>query len=227
MRILIVEDDRRISGVLRRYLTEQSYAVDVTEDGESGLAAAQTVDYDLIILDVMLSKLDGFALCRELRRQRITTPLLMLTARDEVRDRVAGLDSGADDYLVKPFALHELSARIRALARRPHGRNPKIIIADLQIDTVSRSVTRDAQEIELSAREYMILEYLARQQGRIVTRATLEEHIWNEELQPNSNIVDVYIARLRRKLDDNHEVKLLETVRGVGYRLRESPEAGR
>ncbi len=225
MRILIVEDDQRISGVLRRYLTEHSYAVDVAFDGVEGLEAARSVGYDAIILDVMLPRMDGFAVCRELRNRRVNTPVLMLTARDSVTDRIGGLDSGADDYLVKPFALSELSARIRALTRRQRGRKPQIIIADLVIDTITRDVHRAGKVIDLGAKEYAILEYLARNPGKLITRANLEEHIWNEELQPNSNIVDVYIARIRRKLDDDHAVKLLETVRGAGYRLRAPSEA--
>lgn len=225
MRVLIVEDDERISGVLRRYLGEHSYAVDVAAAGREGLESAQMVDYDVIILDVMLPGMDGFAVCRELRRQHINTPVLMLTARDAVTDRVSGLDSGADDYLTKPFALGELAARIRALARRRSGRNPLLTIADLSINTVTREVQRGGKPIELSTREYVILEHLARNLGKIVTRANLEEHIWNQELQPNSNIVDVYVARIRRKLDDDQDLKLLETVRGVGYRLRLPQEA--
>lgn len=225
MRVLIVEDDQRISGVLRRYLNEHSYAVDAVFNGTEGLEAARSVDYDVIVLDVMLPGMDGFAVCRELRRLRVLTPVLMLTARDSVADRIGGLDSGADDYLVKPFALSELAARIRALARRQSGRKPLLTIADLTINTVTREAHRSDQLLELSAKEYAILEYLARNPGRLITRANLEEHIWNEELQPNSNIVDVYIARIRRKLDDGHELKLLETVRGAGYRLRAPSEA--
>ncbi len=225
MRVLVVEDDQRISGVLRRYLTEHSYAVDTAFDGSEGLEAARSVEYDVIVLDVMLPRMDGFAVCRELRRLRVNTPVLMLTARDGVADRVGGLDSGADDYLVKPFNLSELSARIRALARRQRGRNPQIVIADLVINTITHEVYRAGAIIDLGAKEYAILEYLARHRGKLITRAQLEGHIWNEELQPNSNIVDVYISRLRRKLDDGHELKLLETVRGVGYRLHTANEA--
>ncbi len=220
MRVLIVEDDRKINEAMRRYLTEQSYAVDVAFDGKEGLETARCTPYDVIVLDLMLPLVDGFSVCRELRRLRVNTPVLMLTARDSIDDRVDGLDSGADDYLIKPFALRELSARLRALIRRQITRQPEITVADLLINTATHQVRRAGRKIELNGKEYAVLEYLALNKGRIVSRSLLEEHVWSYDFQPSSNIVDVYIARIRRRIDDDHAVKLLETVRGVGYRLQ-------
>lgn len=225
MRVLIVEDDHQINEAIRRYLTQQSYAVDVAFDGKEGLEAARLAPYDVIVLDVMLPLMDGFNVCRELRRLRINIPVLMLTARDSVDDRVDGLDSGADDYLLKPFALRELSARLRALIRRQTTRHPEIVVADLLINTATHEVRRAGGKVELNTKEYAVLEYLALNKGRIVSRSLLEEHVWSYDFQPSSNIVDVYIARIRRRIDDDHAIKLLETVRGVGYRLQVPDEA--
>ncbi len=225
MRMLIVEDDHRLNELLRRYLVEQGYAVDACFDGKDGLESASMTDYDAIILDVMLPTLDGFALCRELRRRKVNSPILMLTARDALDDRVMGLDSGADDYLTKPFALREVGARLRALTRRQSSRSPELAVADLTINPATHEVRRAGRSIVLNAREYAVLEYLARSSGRIVTRSMLAEHVWNYDDQPFSNIIDVYISRLRRKVDDDYAIKLLETVRGVGYRLH-APEKG-
>ncbi len=225
MRLLVVEDETRIVELLQVALRRAGFVVDAFATASAGREALSFIAYDAAVLDLGLPDGDGLELLASMRRGGSTVPVLILTARDAVEDRVAGLDAGADDYLVKPFALSELAARIRALARRQSGRNPLLVITDLSINTVTREAHRNDQLLELSAKEYAILEYLARNPGRLITRANLEEHIWNEELQPNSNIVDVYIARIRRKLDDGHELKLLETVRGAGYRLRAPSEA--
>ncbi len=225
MRALVVEDDHKLNGLLCRYLAEHGYATDGVFDGGAGLTAGQTSVYDVIVLDVMLPELDGMAVCRALRRARVNTPVLMLTARDSIDDRVSGLDCGADDYLTKPFAIRELGARVRALCRRQSGGGAEIIIADLIINTANHEVHRAGSLIGLTPKEYTILEYLARNTGRIVTRVMLEEYAWSYESPPNSNLVDVYIGMLRRKLDDGFEPKLLETVRGFGYRLHAPAEA--
>ena len=219
MRILIIEDDYRLNELLRRYLVDQGYAVDTCSDGEAGLDYASQTDYDAIILDIIQPAFDSFAVCRELRRQQIDAPVLLLTARASLDDRVNGLDSGADDYLTKPFALRELGARLRALTRRQISRSPELTVADLIITPATHEVRRGGRLVAMNRREYAILEYLARSADRIVTRSMIAEHVWNYEDQPLSNIVDVYISRIRRKVDDDCAVKLLETVRGVGYRL--------
>ncbi len=223
MRILVVDDDERLRSVVRRGLSEEGYAVDVAENGEVGTYLALGNDYDLVILDIMMPKLDGMSLCKALREARSNVPVLMLTARDAVSDRVAGLDSGADDYLVKPFAFDELMARVRALTRRrAPARSPTIRIGDLVVDTVTRRVHRGNQEIVLTAKEYAVLEYLVRNPGALMTRGMIEEHAWNNDYDSVSNLVDVYIRRLRSKLDVGEEGSLIETVRGAGYRLREA-----
>lgn len=220
MRILIVEDNRRLHTSLRQSLEEDGYAVDSTFDGEEGETYALSTPYDLIILDVMLPKKNGYQVCRELRSQRIKTPILMLTARDAVEDRVEGLDSGADDYLIKPFALQELRARLRALLRREQPEKTGVLqIADLQLDPATHRVQRADREIELTTREFSMLEYLMRSAGRLVTREMIEAHVWNYDFVSGSNVIDVYIRRIRRKVDEPFETKLLETVRGAGYRL--------
>ena len=221
MRILVVEDEHNLAGVLKRGLQEHGYAVDLAHDGEDGLAFAETGEHDLIILDVMLPGLGGFEVARILRARRLGTPILMLTARDTVDDRVAGLDSGADDYLVKPFAFRELTARVRALLRR-HDliKDPLLRMADLEIDTTSREVRRAGKVVSLTSKEYAVLEYLARNPNRVLTRTQIAEHVWNYEFTAMSNVVDVYIRYLRRKLDDGRDPKLLHTVRGAGYQLK-------
>jgi DNA-binding response OmpR family regulator len=222
VRILVVEDEHKLAGVLKRGLEEHGYAVDVAYDGEDGLAMATAAPYDVVVLDVMLPKLDGLSLCNQLRAKNIHMPVLMLTARDAVDDRVAGLDSGADDYLTKPFAFRELLARIRALLRRDgrNARDPILRVADLQIDTVSHEVRRSGKLVDLTSKEYAILEYFARNPNRVLTRTQIAEHVWDFDFVSMSNVIDVYIGYLRRKLGDDSEPRLLRTIRGTGYQLR-------
>jgi DNA-binding response OmpR family regulator len=221
MRILLVEDNHRLSDTLRLSLTEDGYAVDVAFDGQEGEELAEMTPYDVIILDVMLPRRDGIEVCRSLRNQRMRTPILMLTARDALEDRVLGLDSGADDYLVKPFELNELRARLRSLLRREsEDKSGLLTVADLVLDPATHFVKRGEHPIELTAREYALLEYLMRNPNRLITRQMAENHLWSYDATVTSNVVDVYIRRLRRKLDDPFEMKLIETMRGSGYRLR-------
>jgi heavy metal response regulator len=220
MRILLVEDDSRIARFVSQALREQAYAVDATADGEDALFKASVNDYDAVILDVMIPGLDGFEVCRELRANGSRVPVIMLTARDAVPDRVEGLDSGADDYLTKPFEVAELLARLRALLRRGHVVRPALFTAaDLRIDTRAHAVTRAGRRIELTAKEYALLEYLARERGRVLTRAEIAEHVWDENFDPFSNLIDVNINRLRRKVDDGFAAPLIHTRRGEGYML--------
>ncbi|HKQ76475.1 MAG TPA: response regulator transcription factor [Blastocatellia bacterium] len=220
MRILLVEDELNTANLLAKGLREDTYAVDVASDGEQALAQAYLTDYDLVILDVMLPLKDGFAVCRELRSTGSAMPILMLTARDEVEDRIRGLDTGADDYLVKPFNFEELLARVRALLRRKEALHPEVInIADLALNTRSRRVTRGGAKIELTAKEYALLEYLARRANEVVGRAELAEHVWDESFDPFSKAIEVSIQRLRRKIDEEHPQKLIHTRRGEGYIL--------
>ncbi|MEJ2710611.1 MAG: response regulator transcription factor [Anaerolineales bacterium] len=225
MRILLVEDNRRLSDSLLQSLVEDGYAVDPAYDGLEGEEMAQVYPYDAIILDIMLPKKNGLEVCRELRNQRVNVPILMLTARDTVEDRVSGLDSGADDYLVKPFAMEELRARLRALLRRRSDDKSGLLkVGDLMLDPATHAVERAGQAVELTAKEFSLLEYLMRNANRVVTRSMVENHIWSYDFQASSNVVDVYVRRLRRKLDDPFDEKLIETVRGVGYRLRRPAE---
>ncbi len=228
MRILLVEDNRRLSASLKAGLEEDGYAVDAAFDGEEGEAYALAAPYDLVILDVMLPKKDGFRLCHDLRQQHLPAPVLMLTARDTVDDRVQGLDSGADDYLVKPFSMNELRARLRALLRRNTPEKiAELQTADLVLDPANHQVERAGQPISLTPREFAILEYLLRHPNQILTREMIEAHVWNFDFVSGSNVVDVYIRRLRRKIDDPYPLKVLETVRGMGYRLlREASRKG-
>jgi two-component system copper resistance phosphate regulon response regulator CusR len=220
MRVLLVEDDPRIARFVAQGLREQSYAVDVTADGDDALYKAFVNDYDAVILDVMLPGRDGFEVCRELRATGANVPVIMLTARDAVEDRIKGLDMGADDYLTKPFAVAELLARLRALLRRGHDVRPvTITIADLVIDTRAHRVMRSGRKIELTAKEYALLEYLARERGRVLTRAEIAEHVWDENVDLLSNLIDVNINRLRRKIDDGDSLPLIHTRRGEGYLL--------
>ena len=221
MRILVVEDEKQLAGILRRGLREHGYAADEAHDGEDALSLVETSEYDLIVLDVMLPGLSGLEIARTLRARRIGTPILMLTARDTVDDRVAGLDSGADDYLIKPFAFRELLARIRALLRRDDlVKDPILRVADLEVDTVSREVRRGGQLVPLASKEYAVLEYLVRNPNRVLTRTQIAEHVWDYDFTAMSNVVDVYIRYLRRKLDDGCEPRLIRTVRGTGYQLK-------
>ena len=219
-----MEDEHKLAGVLKRGLQEHGYAVDVAYDGPDGLDLALQEPYDLLVLDVMLPGMDGLTLCRRLRQERRNTPVLMLTARDGVGDRVAGLDSGADDYLVKPFAFRELLARVRALLRRDNlSRDPVLRAADIQINTVTHEVRRGSAAIELTSKEYALLEYFMRNPNRVLTRTQIAEHIWEYDWTAFSNVIDVYVSYLRRKLGDDREPRLLHTIRGTGYQLRVPP----
>jgi DNA-binding response OmpR family regulator len=220
MRVLLVEDDTRIARFVARGLREQSYAVDVVGSGEEALYQAAINSYDLAILDVMIPPPDGFTVCKELRKSGQRMPILMLTARDGVDDRITGLDHGADDYLIKPFEFRELLARLRALLRRTGGLLPaKLVVADLVVDTVGQNVSRDGRAISLTAKEYALLEFLARNAGRVVGRAEIAEHVWDEEFDPFSNLIEVYVNRVRRKIDTGSSTPLLSTRRGAGYVL--------
>jgi heavy metal response regulator len=220
MRILLVEDDARIARFVSQGLREQTYAVDVTADGEDALYKAFINDYDAVILDVMIQGRDGFEVCREIRASGSHVPVIMLTARDALQDRIKGLDTGADDYLTKPFEVAELLARLRALLRRGHVVLPATInIADLVIDMRAHRVTRAGRRIELTAKEYALLEYFARERGRVLSRAEIAEHVWDENFDPLSNLIDVNINRLRRKIDDGFSPPLIHTRRGEGYML--------
>lgn len=221
MRILLVEDDTSVSSFITKGLQEEHYAIDSTMDGEEGFLMASTIPYDLLILDVMVPKMNGFTLCRRLREKGYTTPILLLTARDAVDDRVTGLDTGADDYLTKPFAFPELLARIRALLRRGGAQAiTRLTAADLELDPVSHRVWRAGQEIILTNKEYALLEYLLRNTDRVLTRTSIIEHVWDIQYDSMTNIVDVHIRSLRAKLDRDHSPQLIHTVRGVGYVLK-------
>jgi DNA-binding response OmpR family regulator len=226
VRVLVVEDEPRIAAYVRRGLEEHGFAVDGAQTGPEALAWAETVTFDLIVLDILLPEMDGVSVCRELRKRGCGTPILMLTARQGIEDRVEGLDAGADDYLVKPFALRELVARLRALSRRGTDapRSPVLELADLRMDTISRHVTRGGGVIKLTAKEYAVLECLLRQPERVLTRDQIAEQVWNYDDYNPSNVIDVYIRNLRRKLDDPFALKLIHTVRGAGYRLSRQAE---
>jgi DNA-binding response OmpR family regulator len=221
MRILVIEDDRRLCGIIKRGLMEEGYAVDTAYDGEDGEYLAETTPYDIIILDIMLPKKDGIEACQELRLKRINIPILMLTAKDTVEDRVRGLDAGADDYLVKPFAFNELLARVRALLRREGvSKSSRLQVGDLVMDTLTREVWRGQRKSELTSKEYTILEYFMRHPNVVITRTMLEEHAWDYEFDSISNIIDVYIRRIRSKIDERGQDSLIQTVRGAGYRMK-------
>lgn len=220
MRILLAEDDVRIANFITKGLRENAYAVDVASDGEDALYQAAINTYDIIVLDVMMPLKNGFEVCRELRKGGNKTPVLMLTARDATEDKISGLDTGADDYLTKPFEFGELLARLRALLRRSAEiRPPKIVIADLELDTVGQRVWRGGQEISLTTKEYALLEYLAREKGKVIGRAEIAEHVWDENFDAFSNLIDVYIKRLRSKMDEGFDIQLIHTKRGAGYVL--------
>jgi two-component system, OmpR family, copper resistance phosphate regulon response regulator CusR len=220
MRVLLAEDDPRIARFVAKGLREQSYAVDVAADGDAALYQADINTYDLFILDVMIPGPDGFAVCRKLRESGNRNPILMLTARDAVEDRISGLDSGADDYLVKPFSFLELLARLRALLRRPNELRPaEIAIADLILDPRGQKVRRGNRPVPVTAKEYALLEYLARNAGRIIGREEIAEHVWDESFDPFSNLIEVYVNRLRKKIDLPGMTALLHTKRGAGYSL--------
>jgi DNA-binding response OmpR family regulator len=221
MRILVVEDERKVASFLRQGLEEEGHAVEVASDGAVALDLMQGDQaYDLLVLDVMLPKRDGFDVLRTLRAQKIRTPVLMLTARDGVADKVAGLDGGADDYLTKPFAFEEFLARVRALLRRGVTQGaPGLKLLDLNLDPATREVTRGRRRITLTAREYALLEYFLRNAGRVLTRPMIAQHVWGLDFDPESNIVDVYVGYLRRKIDGEGDRRLLHTLRGSGYKL--------
>jgi len=220
MRVLLVEDEPRVAGFIAKGLREQTYAVDIARDGEEAVYYAGVIQYDLVILDVMLPIKDGYSVCRDLRGSGTRTPILMLTARDAVDDRVRGLDCGADDYLTKPFDFKELLARLRALSRRAAEIRPELIRAgDLALNTANHAVTRSGKSISLTAKEYALLEFLMLNQNRIVGREQIAQHVWDENFDPFSNIIDVYVRRLRTKIDVGFERPLLHTRRGEGYML--------
>ena len=221
MRILVVEDEKKIADFIKRGLKEEGYAVDSAYDGEQGLFLSKTSDYDLILLDLMLPKIDGYALFKQIRKDKIKTPVIMLTAKDAVKDKVAGLDLGADDYITKPFAFEELLARIRAVLRKRESPGSKAIqVEDLIMDLPAHKVTRKGIEIPLTAKEYSLLEYLMRNAGTVVTRTMISEHVWDINFETFTNVIDVYINYLRNKIDTGHKKKLIHTVRGRGYVLK-------
>lgn len=221
MRLLLIEDDASLQNIIAKRLKAEGYTVDSCTDGESGYDYASGLEYDCVILDIMLPKLSGLEVLKRLRSEGNKSNILLLTAKDSIEDRVAGLNAGADDYLVKPFAFDELLARIRTIMRRTgESRDNLLALEDLLMDVSEHTVTRAGQRIELTSKEYALLEYLMRNQGRVLTRTQLSDHVWNNEFEYDSNIVDVYIRYLRNKIDKAYERKLLQTVRGVGYSLR-------
>src|SRR6266404_988051 len=221
MRILVVEDERKVANFISQGLQEEGHTVEVAKDGEAALdLLANGPPYDLIVLDVMLPRRDGFAVLRTARAARVRSPVLMLTARDAIADKVRGLDLGADDYLTKPFSFDEFLARVRALLRRGAAAGPVLRVADLTLDPSTREVRRGRRRITLTVREHALLEYFMRNAGRVLTRPMLAEHVWGLDFDPESNIVDVYVGYLRRKIDGPGEARLLHTVRGAGYALR-------
>ena len=222
MRLLVVEDEKKVSSFIKKGLEEEGYAVDVALDGKTGLQMAMDRVHDLIVLDIHLPGLDGLSVLRELRAGRVSTPVLLLTVRANIEDKVLGLDAGADDYLTKPFAFQELVARIRALLRRQtEEKLPVLRFADLTLDPARRVVLRGARKIDLTAKEYALLDYFIRNPGRVLTRTMIVEHVWDYNFDPMTNIIDVYVNYLRRKIDSDREHKLIHTVRGVGYVLKE------
>lgn len=224
MRVLLVEDEPRLSRVIKKGLVEDGFAVDTAFDGQEGLFLAESEPYDSIVLDIMLPKIDGLEVCRRLRSKRIKTPILMLTAKTSVEDKVAGLDSGADDYVTKPFAFVELRSRIHALLRRSAGdTSPELAILELVVDPMKHTVTRAGVKITLTPKEFSILELLMRHKDEVVTRTMITEHVWDYNFEGMSNVVDVFVASLRRKIDKKTSLKLLHTIHGVGYKISEVP----
>jgi DNA-binding response OmpR family regulator len=220
MRVLVVEDERPIADFIKNGLTENGYSVDVASDGDEALHWPDVASFDIILMDVMLPIRNGIEVCRMLRERGVTTPILMLTARDAIEDRVRGLDNGADDYLVKPFAFAELLARIRALSRRePVLLGTRIEVGDLILDTITRQVTRSGSHLELTSKEFALLEYLMRHQDQVLSRTMIAEHVWNYDFDNATNVIDVHMKNLRKKIDEPFDHKLLQTVRGSGYRI--------
>jgi heavy metal response regulator len=221
MRILVVEDEKKVAGFIKKGLEEEGYAIDVAVDGREGLLMALDGVHDLIILDINLPKLDGLAVLQEFRKNHGNTPVLLLTVRAAIEDKVLGLDTGADDYLSKPFAFQELLARIRALLRRRvEAAPPMLQVADLTLDPARRLVSRGTERIDISTKEFALLDYFMRNPGRVLTRTMIAEHVWDYDFDPMSNIIDVYVNYLRKKIDTGREPKLIHTVRGVGYVLQ-------
>ena len=221
MRILIVEDEKKVAGFIRKGLEEETYAVDVAYDGEEGFHLADMNEYDMIILDLMLPKMDGLEVLTRLRDKKVSTPILLLTAKDAVEDKVTGLNKGADDYLTKPFAFSELLARIRSLLRRGQAETQtELKVGDLILDMVSHKVIREGEEIELTGKEYSLLEYFMRNEGKVLTRTMIAEHVWDYNFDTFTNVIDVYVNHLRKKIDKKYPAKLLHTLRGVGYVMR-------
>ncbi len=221
MRLLVIEDERKVASFVKKGLEEEHYAVDVAYDGEEGLYLAETNDYDLIVLDLMIPKLNGLEVLKRVRAKRNNVPILVLTARDSVEDKVKGLDAGCDDYLTKPFAFAELLARIRALLRREKAeKEPVLRIADLRLSLVTHKVTRGEKEIELTSREYALLEYFMRNPSKVLTRTMISEHVWDYHFDSMTNVIDVYVNYLRKKIDKDFEPKLIHTIRGIGYIMK-------
>jgi len=222
MRVLVVEDEKKVASFIKKGLEEEGYAVDVAADGESGLQMALDRVHDLILLDIHLPKQNGLSILQELRRQKLATPVLLLTVRANIEDKVLGLDSGADDYLTKPFAFQELLARVRALLRRQSETKQAVLrVADLVLDPGHRTVYRGTEKIELTGKEFSLLDYLMRNPGRVLTRTMIAEHVWNYDFDSMTNVIDVYVNYLRKKIDSDRQPKLIHTVRGVGYVLKE------
>jgi heavy metal response regulator len=223
MKILLVEDEKKVSNFIKKGLEEEHYAVDTAFDGETGLSMAEVNEYDLIVLDLMIPKIDGLEVLRRIRGRRSTVPVLVLTARDSLEDIVKGLDSGCDDYLTKPFAFLEFLARVRALLRREKtDKVPLLRLADLTLSPVTHKVMRTGKEIELTSKEYALLEYFMRNPGKILTRTMISEHVWDSHFDSMTNLVDVYVNYLRKKIDKDFEPKLIHTIRGVGYVLKDA-----
>ena len=221
MRILVIEDEKKLASFIERGLKEKRYIVDVSCDGEDGLFKAEVNPYDLIVLDIMLPKKDGISICRELRKKKMDVPVLMLTARDSLTSKVSGLDAGADDYLTKPFSFAEFLARVRALLRRKKiGKVTTLSVGDLELNQLTHQVKRGSKEIILTSKEYALLEYLMVHANEVVTRTMISEHVWNEDFDSFSNVIDVYIKYLRNKIDNGFKKRLIRTLRGVGYTLK-------
>lgn len=222
---MVVEDERRLANIIKKGLSEEGFAVDVAYDGEEGQYLAESEEYDLLILDIMLPKIGGLTICRELRAKNIRAPVLMLTAKSEVDDKVAGLDSGADDYMTKPFSFLELRSRIHALIRRSKQEaSPTLTISDLEIDPIKHKAAREGKPVKLTPKEFSILELLLRHKDEVVTRTMVIEHVWDYNFDGMSNIVDVFVASLRRKVDKNSKIKLIHTIHGVGYKISEESD---
>ncbi|MCX7737777.1 MAG: response regulator transcription factor [Candidatus Kapabacteria bacterium] len=220
MRILVIEDDEQVGEAIQKSLKEQYYSVDIATDGEEGVFLAKTNDYDLIILDIMLPIKDGWKVCKEIRDEKITTPILMLTALDSVEDKIQGLDSGADDYLTKPFHIGELLARTRSLVRRhTDEKTSKIVAGEIEIDRSTRIVKRNGKQIELSAKEFALLEYFVMNKNKVLTRQMISEHVWDMNFDPQSNVIDSFVRFLRQKIDKGFEKQYIVTLRGVGYKF--------